>query len=90
MYKDFRSLCDTATTQNHYNLLKVERQALKDLAINKEVIIKQADKEGSLVLQNREDYFKEAHLCLSVITWVELKTLVYDAWRDGVLDKKER
>lgn len=102
VYRDFTKLCKNRKRICN-NLSSEEKQALKDLTVNKDIIVKQADKGGSLVLQNRSDYIKEGYRLLSdPTTYValpsdplpnfqpELKTLVEEAWRDGILTKKEK
>ena len=46
------------------NMSKLERETLKDLAQNPDLVIKKADKDGALVVLKRESYIKmgEAHL----------------------------
>ena len=43
-----------------FNLTRMERQSLKTLESNKDIIIKKADKGSSVVVMNKEDYIKEA------------------------------
>ena len=42
-----------------YNITKRERQALKRLNNNDEIVIKPADKGGAIVIWKKEDYIKE-------------------------------
>ena len=46
-------------TRPRFNTSKKERQAMKSLKNNKNIIIKPADKGGAIVIQNKEDYIKE-------------------------------
>ena len=47
------------------NITNEERQAIKDLAKNKDITIKPADKGGAIVILNTTDYIKEAERQLS-------------------------
>lgn len=102
VYKDFVDLCKNYKNKSE-NLNNMEKQALKGLNANKGIIIKQADKGGSLVIQNRQDYINEGNRLLSdpstyislpsdplPIFQLELKLLIEEAWNDGVLTKKEK
>ena len=42
-----------------FNLTKEERSAKRNLAQNKDIVIKKADKGSAVVIQNRTDYIKE-------------------------------
>lgn len=103
VYKDFMELCEVPMSKKSHNLISAEWQALKDLTTNRDIIVKQADKGGSLVVQDRLDYLREAHRLLSdVDTYLrllsdplphfqqELVSLVEAAYRDGVLNIKEK
>lgn len=103
VYKDLLALCDTPKNPKQNNLTKEENQALNDLKTNANITIKQADKGGSIVIQNKVDYIKEAsRLLTDTDTYLKLpsdplpgyqltlKTLIYTAWEKGVLTKKER
>lgn len=50
---------------NRFNLSKEEKLALKSLRENMEIVIRQADKGGGVVVQNYEDYNAEAMKILS-------------------------
>lgn len=76
---------------------------MKGLKDNDSIIIKQANKGGSLVTQDRSDYEKEAYRLLSDNSaygklhgvplpgfQVELTSLVDEATKDDVLDKREK
>lgn len=41
------------------NLLESERKALRELMQNEDIVIRQADKGGAVVVQNKSDYIKE-------------------------------
>lgn len=101
-YRDLLNLCDTKSS-SHPNLSSAERTALSTLKNNNLLVIKQADKGGSLVIQDKIDYEKEAHCLLSDRKTydilkrdplpefqVELKSLVEKAAVDEVLCKKEK
>ena len=45
--------------KNYPNLSKEERQALKELIDDKDIIIKPADKGSAIVIWDKEDYLKE-------------------------------
>lgn len=81
-------------------MTRAEHQAQKQLASNKEVIIKQAKKWGSLVVQNGTEYVREAHRLLADTSTytkllsdeihLDLKAIVDAAWRYRVLSQKAR
>jgi len=48
------------TRRIHHNLKPLQRQAIKSLKRNKDIVIKPADKGGAVVIQNRTDYITEA------------------------------
>ena len=48
-----------------HNITRTEKQALKDLSSNANIVIKKADKSATVVIQNRTDYVKEAERQLS-------------------------
>ena len=55
---------------NHRNNLSPnETQALKELCLNKDIIIKPADKGSAVVIMQREDYLKEGYRQLSDINY---------------------
>ena len=47
------------TPRPRYNITKREKQALKSLNNNKDIVIKPADKGGAIVIWKKEDYIKE-------------------------------
>ena len=55
----------TVRAPRSHNLNKVQKQALKTLKDNRDIVIKQADKGGGTVIQNRDDYIKEGERQLS-------------------------
>lgn len=65
VYHDLMRICEEYKGTRPKNLSSDESKALKDLEINNDIIIKQADKGGSLVVQNRADYLREAWRLLS-------------------------
>ena len=52
-------------TRPRFNTTEEERQAMKSLRNNNNIIIKPADKDGTIVIQNKEDYIKEGERQLS-------------------------
>ena len=50
--------------QSYPNLTKAERDALKDLMYDKNIVIKPADKESAIIIWDKQDYFKECELQL--------------------------
>ena len=59
-------LLKTSLKKNHHsNITHVERKCLSDLATDKSIVIKKADKGGAIVIQNREDYIAEGEKKLS-------------------------
>ena len=47
------------------NITRLERKCLSDLATDKSIVIKKADKGGAIVIQNRSDYVAEGERQLS-------------------------
>jgi len=47
-------------TQQNYNLSRDEKEALKCLSTNNEIVIKRADKGGAVVVWGRDQYITEA------------------------------
>lgn len=83
--------------QSSFNLSIAERQALT------EITVRQTEKRGSLAVQNKSDYLREANRLLAdTDTYLkllsdplpqyhlELVTLVEAAWREGVRNKKKK
>lgn len=60
---EFREINSTSSTK--HNLKQIERRALKALQGNPNLVIKNTDKGGGVVIQNRTDYLAEAHRILS-------------------------
>lgn len=103
VYKDFIQLCDAPAKKRSCNLSTAEHQVLKDLTTNKDIIVKQADKGGNLVVQDKSDYLREAYRLLAdTNTYLklpssplpqyqqELTILAEAAYREGVLNNKEK
>lgn len=53
-------LVKSRQTPRNYNISVLERNALKELQPNPKIIIKPADKGGSIVILNATDYVREA------------------------------
>lgn len=98
---DFREINNN--TNHKHNLSLEEKKALKSLQQNTNIIIKNADKGGGVVLQNREDYLKEATGILSDKNYyctlqknphtsyqLEYSTLILEAHKKGILTNKEK
>ena len=69
----------------HHNITKSERDALVTLSKNKEIIIKQADKGGAIVIQNTTDYIMEANRQLGDdTTYVKTKSDTTKQYNDEV------
>jgi hypothetical protein len=49
----------TPRAPRQQNLTKEERQAMAELRLNREIVIKPADKGSAVVIQNRDDYIQE-------------------------------
>ena len=61
-----RLALETKPVQAKYsNISPQEREAIKQLKQNQDIIIKPADKGSGVVVMNKEDYMKEAHRQLS-------------------------
>ena len=52
-------------TAHRQNITPNERKAIKELQNNTQIVIKPADKGGSIVIQNRSDYLREGYKQLS-------------------------
>lgn len=65
MYKSLVTLCNATSYQRHRNCTSAER---KDLDVKKNINPCQADRGGSLVIQDKNKYLKEAFLFLSDTT----------------------
>lgn len=64
------------TSKQSSNLTHQERKALTELISNEDIIIKPADKGGSIVILNKDDYIKEAERQLNNLQ--HYKPLPYD------------
>ncbi|CAH2283132.1 Hypothetical predicted protein, partial [Pelobates cultripes] len=84
------------------NLTKRKKQALKSLKDNRELVIRQADKGGSIVVLNRDDYMKESQRILGDSnTYKILKSnptcnfkkklyeILDEGFKKGIIDKDE-
>lgn len=87
-------------TRPHTNLTKSERQALKKLKHNRDIVIKKADKGSVIVVQNKIDYIQEGEQHLSDQTTYQLlpgdstntlihyiTTLASELFHAGYIDK---
>lgn len=85
------------------NITREERAALNNLASNANIIIKSADKGGRIVIQDKDNYLKEAHrqlndtayyLPLSQPLYLETQKLIRDKidqlHRQGFINKKQK
>lgn len=66
MQEDFRKI-NSHKNYSKSNLTRGERLALKSLGENKDLVIRGADKGGGVVLQDLEEYQKEAYNILSIM-----------------------
>ena len=70
----------TSPTHTGSNLTQGELDALNDLKLDTDLVIKSADKGGAIVLQNRHDYLKEGLRQLSNVNHYERSTTtLFDA-----------
>lgn len=85
-----------------HNLTRAERDALKELSDNKNIVIKRADKGGAVVVWGLEQYTNEANRQLQDTTFYlplinnpmesliqELKLLLYKAKEDNLISEPE-
>lgn len=68
-YRDLLKSCDNKSHGTKPNLSDVEFLSMRNLK-NQEIVIKQADKGGSLVIQNKKDYLKESYRLSDPNTYV--------------------
>ncbi|XP_075443896.1 uncharacterized protein LOC142487827 [Ascaphus truei] len=100
--KDLEQLCQNNTHLTHRNLSKGEELALKNLKDNTNIVVRQADKGGAIVLQDRQDYVSEAARLLMdsssyrildqdpvVDFQLAYQTLIHDALSMGIITKVE-
>ena len=61
---------NTSTIKLHDNLSSNQRMALHDLKGNNDIVIKPADKGGSIVITDKDNYIKETctQLMMDVLT----------------------
>ncbi|KAJ1114822.1 hypothetical protein NDU88_003053, partial [Pleurodeles waltl] len=65
---------DEGKSHISFNISKNERLALKNLSDNRDIVIKEADKGGNIVILNRLDYINEINRQLTDKTsYIELK-----------------
>ena len=94
-----------AKGSNYPNLSRDERDALKSLASDKDIVIKSADKGSAVVVWDREDYLAEAKRQLEDINAYksfkksdsripeivrDSNAYINDLFRKGLIHKKER
>lgn len=66
VYKDLMHLCSKPQTKySNLNLSKQEKLVIKSLKNAEDIVIKQADKGGGIVILSRETYIQEVHRLLS-------------------------
>ena len=63
----------------HTNISKEEMQCLKSLSRDKDIIIKKADKSGTIVVMNRQNYVGEVHRQLNNESYYEKVGIDYSA-----------
>lgn len=104
VYYDFKGICTISLNNPNKppkNVTSIEYKALKDIESNNSIIVKIADKGGSIVVQDKDDYLKESYRLLSDCSTYTilkkdplpeyqqtLKHLVSKAYDNGVLDQK--
>lgn len=87
-------------SQGHSNLSQTQKQVIKSLQINSEIIIKCADKGGNLVIMNTTQY---EIMCKNILTnkkWyrpisktvlenicIEYHTIIFKAYQQGTINK---
>ncbi|OCT60972.1 hypothetical protein XELAEV_18046998mg [Xenopus laevis] len=59
VYNDIEKNLDKHVNSRNNNLKYKEREALKELQQNKDIVIKRADKGGGIVVMNKDDYLIE-------------------------------
>ena len=81
------------------NISKRERKSITNLKRNKQLIIKKADKNGNVLLLDKDDYLSEDYLQLNMPHYeqienhnlenpqTELNRYINNMWSDGLLDK---
>ena len=81
------------------NISEKERQSIKNLKRNKQLVIKKAEKHGNVVVLNKDNYLSEGYLQLNMPHYeqienhnlenlqTELNKYINNMWSDGVLDK---
>ncbi|XP_075448365.1 uncharacterized protein LOC142490239 [Ascaphus truei] len=100
--KDFESLCQNTPSLHKRNLHKNELQALKELSEDSEIVIRQADKGGGIVLQDKSAYIAEANRLLGdVKSYIplqrdpmdiyqkDLKIFLLEAKHEGIITQAE-
>ena len=96
---EFLKELDTPLTRTTKNLKKKEHQAMRELYTNTDIIIKPADKGGSIVIMNTTDYIAEAERQLNNPDHSEklqedptqkfnihINNLINQAWRVHIID----
>lgn len=104
VYSDFIKMCNTNREHIYIksNLSPLERQALEQLTLNQSIVIKPADKGGSIVIQEKDDYVRESRRLLSDTNTysilssdptsqfaLEVATLVNRALTEKIISKSE-
>lgn len=84
------------------NISEIERKALEDLRSDKSILINKADKGGSIVIVNADDYLQKIELMLAdTVTYtvtdsidldkakIEVDNLLYNMQEDNLISKKQ-
>ena len=96
---EFLKQLDTLSTNIKKNLKKEEYQAMRKLYMNNDIVIKPADKGGSIVIMNTTDYINEAERQLNNPDHYEklqedptqkfnthINNLINQAWKLNIID----
>lgn len=88
---DIATLAKSKPTPTHFNISVLEKKAIKELKSDPKIVIFSADKGGSIVIQNSEDYVAEAKRQLNNGTCYKQlpgnPSELYMGERDDILDR---